>query len=110
MSEITIEDFMKVDLRIARIENAESVEEADKLLKLELDLGHLGTKTVFAGMKKAYEPENLINKMVVCVNNLKERKMRVGTSEGMILAAGDDDIGIFILSPDQGAEPGMQVR
>ena len=110
MSEITIEDFMKVDLRIARIENAESVEEADKLLNLELDLGQLGNKTVFAGMKKAYEPENLINKMVVCVNNLKERKMRVGTSEGMILAAGDDDIGIFILSPDQGAEPGMQVR
>ena len=110
MSEITIEDFMKVDLRIARIENAESVEEADKLLKLELDLGHLGNKTVFAGMKKAYEPENLINKMVVCVNNLKERKMRFGTSEGMILAAGDDDSGIFILSPDQGAEPGMQVR
>ena len=84
MSEITIEDFMKVDLRIARIENAESVEEADKLLKLELDLGPLGNKTVFAGMKQAYEPENLINKMVVCVNNLKERKMRFGTSRNDI--------------------------
>ena len=110
MSEITIEDFIKLDLRIARIETAESVEEADKLLKLELDLGPLGKKTVFAGMKQAYEPESLINKMVVCVNNLKERKMRFGTSEGMILAAGDDDIGIFIISPDQGAKPGMQVR
>ena len=110
MSEITIEDFIKLDLRIARIEIAESVEEADKLLKLVLDLGPLGKKTVFAGMKQAYEPESLINKMVVCVNNLKERKMRFGTSEGMILAAGDDDIGIFIISPDQGAEPGMQVR
>ena len=110
MSEITIEDFIKLDLRIARIETAESVEEADKLLKLELDLGPLGKKTVFAGMKQAYKPESLINKMVVCVNNLKERKMRFGTSEGMILAAGDDDIGIFIISPDQGAEPGMQVR
>ena len=110
MSEITIEDFMKLDLRIARVQKAESVEEADKLLKLELDLGPLGNKTVFAGMKQAYEPENLIDKMVVCVNNLKERKMRFGTSEGMILAAGDDDIGIFILSPDLGAEPGMQVK
>ena len=110
MSDITIEDFIKLDLRIARVKNAESVEEADKLLKLELDLGPLGKKTVFAGMKQAYEPESLINKMVVCVNNLKDRKMRFGTSEGMILAAGDDEIGIFILSPDQGAEPGMQVR
>ena len=110
MSEITIEDFMKLDLRVAKVNTAEAVEEADKLLKLELDLGELGNKTVFAGMKQAYEPEELINKMVICVNNLKHRKMRFGTSEGMILAAGDDEIGIFIISPDQGAEPGMQVR
>ena len=110
MSEITIEDFMKLDLRVAKVKEAEAVEEADKLLKLELDLGELGTKTVFAGMKQAYEPEELINKMVICVNNLKHRKMRFGTSEGMILAAGDDEIGIFILTPDQGAKPGMQVR
>ena len=110
MSEITIEDFMKLDLRVAKVKEAEAVEEADKLLKLELDLGELGSKTVFAGMKQAYEPEDLINKMVICVNNLKHRKMRFGTSEGMILAAGDDEIGIFILSPDQGAKPGMQVR
>ena len=110
MSEITIEDFIKLDLRIARIKKAESVEAADKLLKLELDLGALGSKTVFAGMKQAYDPDNLVNKLVVCVNNLKHRKMRFGTSEGMILAAGDDELGIFIISPDEGAKPGMQVR
>jgi len=110
MPEISIEDFMKLDLRVARIDKAESVEEADKLIRLELDLGKLGAKTVFAGMKREYDPKDLINKLVVCVNNLKHRKMRFGTSEGMILAAGDDDIGVFILSPDHGAEPGMQVR
>ena len=110
MTEITIEDFMKLDLRIARVKSAVSVEDADKLLKLELDLGALGEKTVFAGMKQAYDPVTLIDKMVVCVNNLKHREMRFGTSEGMILAAGDDAIGRFIISPAQGAEPGMQVR
>tara|TARA_B100000579_G_scaffold203803_1_gene166617 strand:+ start:3123 stop:3455 length:333 start_codon:yes stop_codon:yes gene_type:complete len=110
MEEITIEDFMKLDLRIAKIVSAESVEEADKLLKLELDLGSEVSKTVFAGMKKVYTAETLIGKLVVCVNNLKPRKMRFGVSEGMILAAGDDSDGIFILSPDDGASPGMQVR
>ena len=110
MDEITIEDFMKLDLRIAKITQAEPVEEADKLLRLELDLGSDKLKTVFAGMKKAYEAERLIGKLVVCVNNLKPRKMRFGISEGMILAAGNDSDGIFILSPDDGASPGMQVR
>ena len=110
MDEITIEDFMKLDLRVAKVISAEPIEEADKLLKLELDVGSFGNKTVFAGMKKAYEAESLIDKMVICVNNLKHRKMRFGTSEGMILAAGDDDLGIFILSPAEGAVPGMQVR
>jgi len=110
MDEINIEDFMKLDLRIAKIMYAEAVEEADKLLKLELDVGSYGKKIVFAGMKKSYDADTLINKLVVCVNNLKPRKMRFGTSEGMILAAGDDDLGIFILSPDEGAKPGMQVR
>ena len=110
MDEINIEDFMKLDLRIAKIIFAEAVEEADKLLKLELDVGSYGKKIVFAGMKKSYDADTLINKLVVCVNNLKSRKMRFGTSEGMILAAGDDDLGIFILSPDEGAKPGMQVR
>ena len=110
MEEITIEDFVKLDLRVAKVISAEPVEDADKLLKLELDIGSFGSKTVFAGMKKVYEVESLINKLVICVNNLKHRKMRFGTSEGMILAAGDDNEGIFILSPDEGASPGMQVR
>ena len=77
---------------------------------LTFNVVKFGSKIVFAGMKKAYKAESLINKLVICVNNLKHRKMRFGTSEGMILAAGDDDIGIFILSPDDGAVPGMQVR
>ena len=110
MEEINIEDFIKLDLRVGKVINAESVEEADKLLKLELDVGSFGKKTVFAGMKKVYDPDTLINKLVICVNNLKHRKMRFGTSEGMILAAGDDEEGIFILSPDEGAKPGMHVR
>ena len=110
MEEINIDDFMQIDLRIAKVINAEMVEKADKLIKLELDLGDLGKKTVFAGIKKAYSADNLKDKLVVCVNNLKPREMRFGTSEGMILAAGDDDIGIFIVSPDKGAIPGMRVR
>ena len=111
MEEINIDDFMQIDLRIAKVINAEMVEKADKLIKLELDLGDLGKKTVFAGIKKAYSADNLKDKLVVCVNNLKSREMRFGISEGMILAAGDDDdIGIFIVSPDKGATPGMRVR
>jgi len=111
MEEINIDHFMQIDLRIAKVINAEMVEKADKLIKLELDLGDLGKKTVFAGIKKAYSADNLKDKLVVCVNNLKSREMRFGISEGMILAAGDDDdIGIFIVSPDKGATPGMRVR
>ena len=109
MEEITIEDFMKIDLRVAKIVSAEPVEGADKLLQLNLDLGEFGTKTVFAGIKNAYGIEQLEGKMVVCVNNLKPRKMRFGNSEGMILAAGGDE-GVFMLSPDSGAYAGMQVR
>ena len=109
MEEITIEDFMKIDLRVAKIISAEQVEGADKLLQLNLDLGEFGTKTVFAGIKNTYEIEQLKGKMVVCVNNLKSLKMRFGTSEGMILAAGGDE-GVFMLSPDSGAFAGMQVR
>ena len=110
MEEINIDNFMQIDLRIAKVINAEMVEKADKLIKLELDLGDLGQKTVFAGIKKDYSADNLKDKLVVCVNNLKPREMRFGTSEGMILAAGDDDIDIFIVSPDKGAIPGMRVR
>ena len=110
MEEITIEDFIKIDLRVAKIIEVNEVEDADKLIQLKLDIGDIGTKTVFAGIKLFYNPEVLINRMVICVNNLESRKMRFGISEGMILASGDDETGIFILSPDKGAEPGMKVR
>ncbi len=105
---ISIDDFMKVDLRIARIDNAEHVEGADKLLKLTLDIGD-GQRQVFAGIKSAYEPEQLVGRMTVMVANLAPRKMRFGMSEGMVLAAGDGK-GIYLLSPDTGAEPGMRVK
>jgi len=107
--EISIEDFMKVDLRIARIVSAEPVEGADKLLRLTLDLG-TGQRTVFAGIKAAYAGEDLVGRHVVAVTNLKSRKMRFGTSEGMVLAAGPGGEDIFLLSPDDGAVPGMRVK
>jgi len=107
--EITIDDFMKVDLRVARITDAGPVEGADKLLKLTLDVGD-GSRTVFAGIKSAYEPDALIGRHVVVVANLKPRKMRFGLSEGMVLAAGPGGEDIFLLSVDSGAEPGMKVK
>ncbi len=107
--EISIDDFMKVDLRVARIEKAEHVEGADKLLQLTLDLG--GEKrNVFAGIKAAYSPEDLEGRLTVMVANLAPRKMRFGVSEGMVLAAGPGGADIFILTPDQGAEPGMRIK
>ena len=109
MEQIAIEDFLKLDLRVGKIIRAESIKEADKLIKLELDLGELGLKTVLAGIKKAYKLEDLENKLVVCVNNLKPREMKFGTSEWMILATGDDKLGIFLISPEEGAIPGMKV-
>jgi methionyl-tRNA synthetase len=107
---ITIDDFAKVDLRIAKIVNAEHVEGADKLLKLTLDVGSLGTRQVFAGIKSAYDPATLIGKITVVVANLAPRKMKFGLSEGMVLAASGDTPGIFLLSPDNGAQPGMKVK
>ncbi len=107
---ITIDDFAKVDLRIARIANAEHVEGADKLLKLTLDVGALGTRQVFAGIKSAYDPATLIGKHTVVVANLAPRKMKFGMSEGMVLAASGDAPGLFLLSPDSGAQPGMKVK
>jgi methionyl-tRNA synthetase len=106
--EIGIEDFLKVDLRIARIVEAESVPEADKLLKLTLDLGS-ETRTVFAGIKSAYQPDQLKGRMTVMVANLKPRKMRFGVSEGMVLAAGSGGADLYLLSPDEGAVPGTRV-
>ncbi|MGH8667655.1 MAG: methionine--tRNA ligase, partial [Burkholderiales bacterium] len=107
---ITIEDFAKLDLRVAKIVRAEAVEGADKLLKLTLDLGG-ATRTVFAGIKSAYAPEQLEGRLAVVVANLAPRKMKFGLSEGMILAAsGEQGPGIFIVSPDLGAQPGMRVK
>jgi methionyl-tRNA synthetase len=105
--EIEIGDFQKVDLRVARIVRAELVPEADKLLRLTLDLGG-EQRNVFAGIKSAYDPAQLEGRLTVMVANLKPRKMRFGLSEGMVLAAGGDG-GPFILQPDDGAEPGARV-
>ena len=107
---ISIDDFAKIDLRIARIAHAEHVEGADKLLRLTLDLGELGTRQVFAGIKSAYDPAQLIGRLTVMVANLAPRKMKFGMSEGMVLAASGDTPGLFILSPDAGATPGMKVK
>ena len=106
---ISIDDFMKVDLRIARIEKAEPVEGADKLLALTLNVGD-SSRNVFAGIKAAYEPESLVGRHVVVVANLAPRKMRFGVSEGMVLASGPGGEEIFLLSPDDGAKPGMRVK
>ena len=105
---IGIEDFSRIDLRIARIASAEHVEGADKLLRLQLDLGG-EQRQVFAGIKAAYRPEELVGRLTIMVANLASRQMKFGRSEGMVLAAGDGK-GIFLLSPDQGAEPGMRVK
>ena len=107
--EIQFDDFAKIDLRIAKIVNAEHVEGAEKLLKLTLDIG-LAEKQVFAGIKSAYAPEDLVGKLTVMVANLAPRKMRFGLSEGMVLAAGPGGKDLFILNPDEGAKPGMRVK
>ena len=107
--EIDIQTFASVDLRVARIVNAERVEGAEKLLQLTLDIGG-EQRNVFAGIKSAYEPEKLIGRLTVMVANLKPRKMRFGVSEGMVLAAGPGGKDIFILTPDAGAEPGMRIK
>ncbi|MBI3376749.1 MAG: methionine--tRNA ligase [Betaproteobacteria bacterium] len=106
---ISIDDFSKLDLRVARIANAEAVEGADKLVKLTLELGD-STRTVFAGIKSAYTPEDLKGRLTVMVANLAPRKMRFGISEGMVLAASGEGPGIFLIAPDSGAEPGMRVK
>ena len=106
---IDINHFSSVDLRVAKITKADNVEGADKLLQLTLDVGDLGTRNVFAGIKSAYKPDELTDRLVVLVNNLEPRKMKFGISEGMVLASSNDD-GIYLVSPDEGAEPGMKVR
>jgi methionyl-tRNA synthetase len=109
-SYLGIDDFTKIDLRIARIVNAEHVDGADKLLKLTLDVGEGRNRTVFAGIKSAYDPATLIGRLTPMVANLAPRKMKFGLSEGMVLAASGDGPGIFLLSPDAGAAPGMRVK
>ena len=106
---ISIDEFARVDLRIARIESAELVDGADKLLKLTVDLG-AERRTVFAGIRQAYDPAKLVGRLTVVVANLEPRKMRFGVSEGMVLAAGPGGADIFLLSPDTGAQPGMKVK
>jgi methionyl-tRNA synthetase len=106
---IEFPEFAKVDLRVARILQAARVEGADKLLQLTLDLGG-ETRQVFAGIKSAYSPEQLEGRLTVMVTNLAPRKMRFGTSEGMVLAAGPGGKDIFLLEPDMGAAPGMRVK
>jgi methionyl-tRNA synthetase len=108
--ECTIDDFARIDLRVVRIIAAEDVPEAKKLLKLTLSLGGGTTKTVFAGIKEAYKPEDLLGRLVVCVANLAPRIMKFGTSEGMVTAAGPGGKEVFILTVDEGAVPGQRVH
>ena len=107
---INIKDFAKVELRVAKIVKAEGIEDADKLIKLHLDVGDLGERTVFAGIKSAYDPENLNGRYVVLVANLEPRKMKFGVSEGMVLASSNDEGSIYLISPDKGAQPGQLVK
>ncbi|HIK91447.1 MAG TPA: methionine--tRNA ligase [Planctomycetes bacterium] len=109
-NECTIDDFMKVDLRVARIVEAGHVEGADRLLQLTLSLGGGTTKNVFAGIKAAYDPETLVGRLVICVANLKPRKMKFGLSEGMVCASGGGGKNVFLLSPDDGSVPGQRVH
>ncbi|HEX7810883.1 MAG TPA: methionine--tRNA ligase subunit beta, partial [Burkholderiales bacterium] len=108
-STITIDEFAKVDLRVAKIVSAEHVEGAEKLLKLQLDIG-TETRQVFAGIKSAYDPAKLVGRYTVMVANLQPRKMRFGESQGMVLAASGEGPGIFLVAPDEGALPGMKVK
>ena len=108
-SQIDLDQFLKIDLRIATVVAAEAVEGADKLLRLTVDIGP-ERRTVLAGIRAAYQPADLVGKQVVLVANLKPRKMRFGVSEGMLLAASGDEPGVFLISPDAGAKPGMRVR
>jgi methionyl-tRNA synthetase len=111
--DITIDDFMKIDLRIAKILNCEALEGSTKLLRLTLDVGEGRTRNVFSGIASAYQPADLVGKLTVMVANLAPRKMKFGISEGMVLAASDADDkagGIYVLNPWPGAVPGMRVR
>ena len=105
---LSIQDLKKIKLVVGQIITAEAIEDADKLLKLNVDLGNGDNRQVFAGIKSNYEPDSLINKLVIVVANLQPRKMRFGESQAMLLAASGEE-GVFLLSPDSGAKPGMIV-
>jgi methionyl-tRNA synthetase len=107
---ISIDDFLRIDLRVAKILAAEFIAGADKLLKLRVDVGELGEREIFAGIRAAYDPATLVGRLIVVVANLEPRTMRFGVSEGMMLAAGPGGKDIFALSPDSGAAPGMRVK
>jgi len=107
---ISIDEFLRVDLRVAKVVSAELVVGADKLLQLRVDVGELGERQIFAGIRAAYEPKALVGRLIVVVANLEPRKMRFGVSEGMMLAAGPGGGDIFVLSPDSGATPGMRIK
>ena len=107
VDEIQFDDFMSIDLRVGLITKAEYVDGADKLLSLVIDIG-IETRHILSGIRSFHEPQNLVGKMTVIVANLAPRKMRFGVSEGMVIAAGDDD-GIYLISPDSGAKPGQRI-
>ncbi len=107
---ISIDDFLRIDLRVAKILAADFIAGADKLLKLRIDVGELGEREIFAGIRAAYDPAALVGRLIVVVANLEPRTMRFGVSEGMMLAAGPGGKDIFALSPDSGAAPGMRVK
>ncbi|MFO0336289.1 MAG: methionine--tRNA ligase [Pseudomonadota bacterium] len=109
-TEITVDDFAKLDLRVGRVLEAKLVEGADKLLELSVDLGAGDVRTIFAGIRSAYAPDRLVGRHVVVVANLKPRKMRFGTSQGMVLAAGPGGTELFVVSPDDGVQAGMRVK
>ncbi len=107
---ISIDEFLRVDLRVAKVLDAQLITGADKLLKLRLDVGELGERQIFAGIRSAYDPASLVGRLIVVVANLEPRTMRFGVSEGMMLAAGPGGADIFVVSPDTGAMPGMRVK
>jgi methionyl-tRNA synthetase len=107
---ISIDEFMRIDLRVARVLSADLVPGADKLLQLRLDVGELGERQIFAGIRAAYDPATLVDRLIVVVANLEPRKMRFGVSEGMMLAAGPGGKDVFLLAADSGAAPGMRVK
>tara|TARA_B100000700_G_C14763327_1_gene723186 strand:+ start:528 stop:854 length:327 start_codon:yes stop_codon:yes gene_type:complete len=105
-NKITIDDFLKIDLRIGKIIGAKAVEDSRKMIELKVDIGE-ETRTVFAGIKKSYQPESLVDKLVVVITNLEPREMKFGTSDGMILAAQDEEV--VILKPEKNIKPGSKI-